>query len=195
ISGKAADEIRSLLDSSVIEVNQIIGTTQEKVFSAKAVSEQCEGAFYSMAETMKQIAEAMDGITTAAGQQEQGIQETNKAMMDISRVTQKNTGSAEKLLMQVTSLGDLVGSLMGIAFGLGEFLNGSAPNSKVYISSGHDVSGNNAKTWTGRTASTQKRDRLQANDSSPETATIERKDQLSEMSPISRSDSRWKTTA
>ncbi|MBI2711905.1 MAG: hypothetical protein HYX41_03425 [Bdellovibrio sp.] len=124
LSGKAAGEIRTLLDSSVTEVNHIIGTTQEKVTAAKGVTEQCGQAFFSMAEGMRQIADAMEGITTASRQQEQGIRETNRAMMDIAHVTQKNSSSAEKMLAQVTSLGQLVQSFTETIMNLRLFISG-----------------------------------------------------------------------
>ena len=124
LSGKAAGEIRNLLDSSVAEVNQIIGVTQEKIISGKSVSEQAGQAFFSMAEALRQIADAMESITTASSQQEQGIRETNRAMMDIAHVTQKNSSSAEKMLSQTSSLGQLVQNYTDTIMSLRLFISG-----------------------------------------------------------------------
>jgi methyl-accepting chemotaxis protein len=64
----------------------------------------------------------MDGITTAGKQQEQGIRETNKTMMDIAQISQKNSYSAEEMLEQSTALTNLVESISGLVINLRKFI-------------------------------------------------------------------------
>ncbi|MBI2521686.1 MAG: hypothetical protein HYV97_14825 [Bdellovibrio sp.] len=100
ISGKAAGEIRALLESSSTEVNQVVRMTQERVGVAKTVSEECESSFSGMTESLDRIADAMHQITTATGEQEKGIRETNRAIMDMDQVTQHNSAASEEVASQ-----------------------------------------------------------------------------------------------
>lgn len=100
MSGKAADEIRTLLDSSNTEVSKVVRATQERVQVGKQVSSECEIAFSEMDRTLNEIGEAVRIIATAAKEQEGAISQTNKAMGEMDKVTQMNSHSAEKLAAQ-----------------------------------------------------------------------------------------------
>ncbi len=131
VSGKAADEIHTLLESSTAEVNQIISSIQDRVTSAKSVSERCESSFHLLAVAMNQIANAMDGITTSTSQQEKGIRQTNRVISEIAVVTQRNSNSAEDLSSQVSALSSQIGSLSRLIFKLRNFLYGSNSRSTM----------------------------------------------------------------
>lgn len=122
LSGNAASEIQTLLDSSVEEVNTIISTTQDKVTSAKSVSEKCGKVFYSMADSIKPIGEAMEKITEMSKSQELGINQTNAAMHDISSGTEKNSKAAQAMLTQASKLIELVDSFNLIIENLQKFI-------------------------------------------------------------------------
>jgi len=97
LSGKAADEIRSLLDSSTAEVAKIVSSTQESVLAGKNAFRDCEQAFNSMGDTLQRIRDSVEQIATATQQQEVGVEQTNKAMVAIDHATLNNSKSAETL--------------------------------------------------------------------------------------------------
>jgi methyl-accepting chemotaxis protein len=124
MSGKAAEEINELLDSSTKEVNSIVIDIQEKVKSGKVVSQDCAMAFNVIDNTFDKIMSSVKLIASAAKEQELGIKQTNTAMGEMEQVTQKNSKAAENLSAQVnpladvsTSLGNSVRSLNIVVFG------------------------------------------------------------------------------
>lgn len=106
MSGKAADEIRNLLESSTTEVNKIVRDTKERVSFGKSVSGECEATFISMGETLEKIAASINLITAASKEQEAGIRQTNQAMLEMDKVTQKNSSDAEQLSHEAGSLAE-----------------------------------------------------------------------------------------
>ncbi len=124
MSGKAAEEINELLDSSTKEVNSIVIDIQEKVKTGKVVSQDCAMAFNVIDNTFDKIMSSVKLIASAAKEQELGIKQTNTAMGEMEQVTQKNSKAAENLSAQVnpladvsTSLGNSVRSLNIVVFG------------------------------------------------------------------------------
>ena len=97
MSGKAADEIRTLLESSTYEVGIVVSETMNKVKLGRTVSEECSAAFKRIHESLKDIGQSVSGIVTATKEQELGIKEANKAMHEMDRVTQRNSGNSDKL--------------------------------------------------------------------------------------------------
>lgn len=104
MSGKAADEIRTLLESSIVEVNRTVSETRERVLRGKAMSQDCEVAFQTMGNTLSKIAESIRLIASAAKEQEIGVKQTNRAMNEMDKVTQANSRSAESLANQSTTV-------------------------------------------------------------------------------------------
>lgn len=97
ISGKAAEEIRLLLESSSSEVTQIVRSTQERVKIGRSTSHECEIAFNAMSQALQKISESIRVISTATREQDVGIKQTNKAMHELDLVTQRNSAAAETL--------------------------------------------------------------------------------------------------
>jgi methyl-accepting chemotaxis protein len=112
MSGKAAEEIKTLLESSATEVSSVVTQTQNRVNSGRAISTECETAFTTMSKTLEKIAEAIRAITAASKEQEIGVKQTNQAMGQMDQVTQKNSGSAESLSTQAVQLSSGAQTLM-----------------------------------------------------------------------------------
>jgi len=104
ISGKAADEIRELLDSSMHEVSQVVKETQDRVNLGQGISQDCEVAFNTMGKSLERVNELIRTIASAAKEQEVGIKQTNKAMAEMDKVTQGNSRGAEVLSEQAETL-------------------------------------------------------------------------------------------
>lgn len=100
ISGRAADEIRVLLDSSAHEVSQVVKDTQERVTLGKTISQDCEIAFGNMGRSLEKLNDLISTIAVAAKEQEVGIKQTNRAIVEMEKVIQSNSKSAELLASQ-----------------------------------------------------------------------------------------------
>ncbi len=111
MSGKAAGEIRALLESSAQEVTLVVKDTHERVAGGRVASEDCANLFNSMKTGLDKIAKGTQLISSAAEEQEQRIKQTNKAMGDMSNGTQLNAKSVEVLSRQSGSLSDSAVSL------------------------------------------------------------------------------------
>jgi methyl-accepting chemotaxis protein len=97
VSGKAADEVRALLDDSVSQVSSIVSDTRQKVDSGHRISELCEKAFIKMEQSIQKITDGIQRISVATKEQDSGVRQTNKAMMEMEKITQMNSKNAEKL--------------------------------------------------------------------------------------------------
>ncbi len=104
MSGKAAEEIRSLLESSTAEVSSVVRGTQDRVSAGREISQECQTVFDSMSLSLEKIGESVRMIAAATKEQESGVQQTNKAMVEMDQVTQKNSSSAELLAGQASQL-------------------------------------------------------------------------------------------
>lgn len=104
ISGRAADEIRELLESSAQEVSQVVKDTHDRVHLGKSISHDCETAFQTMGRALERVNSLMQTIATASKEQETGIKQTNRAMTEMDKVTQSNSRGAETLSDQASKL-------------------------------------------------------------------------------------------
>lgn len=115
VSNKAADEVRVLLDNSISEVGQIVGDTREKVNAGQSTSRECERVFGEMKNALGRITSSVQMIASAAKEQETGVRQTNEAMMEMDRVTQRDSKSAEELALESAGLSQAAGSLNAAA--------------------------------------------------------------------------------
>ncbi|MCX6132084.1 MAG: methyl-accepting chemotaxis protein [Proteobacteria bacterium] len=106
MSGKAADEIRALLENSTRQVSSIVKNTQERVTVGKNISEECAVVFNSMDDILTNIGKAIANIVVATKEQEVGVKQSNLAMAEIDRIIQKNSINAGDLAAQASKLGD-----------------------------------------------------------------------------------------
>lgn len=106
MSGRAAEEIRALLESSTVEVSNAVRSTQERVHVGRGISQECETTFNAMGRTLERIAESARSITAATKEQEGGVRQTNRAMNEMDKVTQKNANASVGLANQGTALSE-----------------------------------------------------------------------------------------
>jgi methyl-accepting chemotaxis protein len=104
ISGKAANEIHELLDSSRQEVSRVVKDTQDRVQFGKNISHECSLAFNTMGKSFEKVNELIHTIANASKEQEVGINQTNRAMSEMDKVTQSNSRGAEVLAHEAERL-------------------------------------------------------------------------------------------
>ncbi len=126
ISGKAADEIHVLLNSSVKEVTEVVKETQERVHLGKSISQECEMTFGNMGEALERVNELIKTIAVASKDQELGIKQVTRAIGEMDKVTQSNSHNAELLSDQSNSLHNRAESLNGSIDIIQEIVSGVA---------------------------------------------------------------------
>ncbi|MFZ9001217.1 MAG: methyl-accepting chemotaxis protein [Bacteriovoracaceae bacterium] len=94
MSGKAAEEITNLIESSTGQVKQVVSLNKDKVSQGKDTSKDCELVFKHLNNSLLNISKAIDKINMASMEQSTGIQHTNKAMVEMESITQQNSDNA-----------------------------------------------------------------------------------------------------
>jgi methyl-accepting chemotaxis protein len=135
MSGTAAKEITTLLETSVRKVEQIVDSTKsrverltvtskEKVKNGSSIAGDCQEALEQILENVRSVDTLVSEIATASSEQSTGIREISKAVGQLENVTQQNTAvaqassiSASQLSQQSVDLNRLVGDLTEIVAG------------------------------------------------------------------------------
>jgi methyl-accepting chemotaxis protein len=94
MSGRAAEDIRNLLDRSTGLVNDVVQQTIAKVDAGLRATEQCSEIFSRTDESIHHIVDSASSIERAAKEQELGVKQTNQAMGEMDQLTQRNSRAA-----------------------------------------------------------------------------------------------------
>jgi methyl-accepting chemotaxis protein len=107
VSGKSANEIQALIQSSQEQVNQIIHSTKLRVEDGKKVTNEAQETFQKISENISNMSSVIEQITLATKEQEIGIRQISASMLDIDKVTKDNQATvstnlnfADKLVEQ-----------------------------------------------------------------------------------------------
>jgi|GEM_PF-896261 len=135
MSGSAAKEITTLLETSVRKVEEIVdqtksrvekltATSKEKVKSGSTIATDCSEALEQILENVRSVDTLVSEIAVASSEQSTGIREISKAVGQLENVTQQNTAVAQssstaatQLSQQSSQLNNLVGDLTQIVAG------------------------------------------------------------------------------
>jgi len=156
MSGNAAKEISTMLESSIQKVESIVNETKQKVSSlvlegknrvevGSQIAAQCGEVLEDIVKEITNVAEMSHEITIACDEQYQGVQEITKAMNQLDQVTQTNAATseesasaAEELSSQADSLNQTIDILIDEIYGKG------ASQSKKVVAKGTMATGHSA---------------------------------------------------
>lgn len=121
-SGNAAKEIRTLIDDSRQQVEQILTSTLARVGEGRQVTGQAQDIFTKIAKDISTISTQIESISEASREQQFGIEQIAKAMAQMDQGTQLNNSAAfsaarlsDQLLGQsrkLTSIAQTIGVLV-----------------------------------------------------------------------------------
>lgn len=149
MSGNAANEISSMLDGSIKNVEAIVAdmknkikgltaTGQEKVEFGVQTAQRCAKIFDQMLKGAKEVNTMIGEISVASKEQAQGIHEINKAMTELDKLTKKNSLMShetsrfgERLESHQKSFADSASGLNQIVVGHAHPVREAAPVAKV----------------------------------------------------------------
>jgi methyl-accepting chemotaxis protein len=113
-----ADEVRNLAmraAESAKNTSSLIDSTVHKVRNGENLLQETSEAFTHAARATDKVSSLITEIATASGEQSQGIEQINKAVNEIDKVTQANAGAseeaasaAEELSAQAAAMNDVV---------------------------------------------------------------------------------------
>jgi len=191
ISGKAAEEISRLLQSSVTDVAQVVQNTQEKVRVGRTVSNECESAFGSMRESLENIRQTVKSIATASQEQALGVKQANSAMAQMDTLTQNNSQSAESLLQYAKELDDRADSLKTTLGDIKELLGDESTSYTTKSKPSKPTSGQSSPPPLKKFANPEQ----DLNQFIQDLEGKSKKEDKKEEEDVSRSDSRWNAAA
>ncbi len=115
MSGTAATEISSLLESSIQRVDQIISETKsnvgfhvqqgkQRVNAGTEIAQRCDDLLGQILDSVKQVDAMVNQIAKSSAEQSQGVGEINKAMNQLDSATQQNASIAHQEASTSTQL-------------------------------------------------------------------------------------------
>jgi methyl-accepting chemotaxis protein len=106
ISGKAAKEIQSLLETSKKHVHEIVETTHERVSDGLSVSKEALAIFDEISQDTKLITKQIQRISEATREQTIGVHQTSTAMSEMDQAAQQNSLLAGEALRSASGLSE-----------------------------------------------------------------------------------------
>ena len=105
MSGRAAEEITIMLDSSIkkvegivletkTSVDQLINNGKMKINTGTKIAHQCSDVLEEIVENVNQVTGMANEISNSCREQSLGVQEINRAMNQLEQVTQINAASS-----------------------------------------------------------------------------------------------------
>ncbi|HRO67682.1 MAG TPA: methyl-accepting chemotaxis protein [Pseudobdellovibrionaceae bacterium] len=131
MSGNAAKEISSLLESSIHKVEAIVQETKTKVESGTLTAQQCGEILSEIVSNVSKVASMAGEISTASEEQSRGVQEITKAMNQLDQVTQTNAATSEEAASAAEELSAQAGALTSLVMELTSTINGAHSDTAV----------------------------------------------------------------
>lgn len=117
MSGNAADEISTMLETSISRVEQtvteskvkiesLILNSKSKVNNGMKTAEECKIALEEIVASINSISSMSQEISLASQEQASGVREIAKATNELNTITQQNTSASETVSVMAKSLND-----------------------------------------------------------------------------------------
>jgi hypothetical protein len=118
MSGQAAKEIQSLLETSKKHVAEIVEMTHQRVSDGQTVSKEALAIFSEISRETCKITKQIQRISEATREQQIGVQQTSTAMNQMDQAAQRNSLLAGDTLRSASDLSEQSRKLTGIMKGL-----------------------------------------------------------------------------
>ncbi|RYG57264.1 hypothetical protein EON80_28470, partial [bacterium] len=136
MSGSAAKDITALLDGSVqkvqaivsdskAKIEKIIGENNKKVESGTRIAGECRDVLNEIVEGMSTVSQMVQSISGASDEQSRGIDEINRAIIQLDQVTQSNAATSEEAASASEELSAQAGHMKVAVNGLMRIVRGA----------------------------------------------------------------------
>lgn len=127
-----ASEVRSLAQRSAQaakEIKGLIGTSVEKVESGARLVAEAGSTMSDIVQSVQRVTDIVGEITAAATEQSTGINEINRAVVNLDQMTQQNSALVEESAAAATSMREQAGQLAAAValFKVNSSLHGVVP--------------------------------------------------------------------
>ncbi|MBC7683342.1 MAG: HAMP domain-containing protein [Ferruginibacter sp.] len=127
-----ASEVRSLAQRSAQaakEIKGLIGTSVEKVESGARLVAEAGSTMEDIVQSVKRVTDIVGEISSAATEQSTGINEINRAVVNLDQMTQQNSALVEQSAAAATSMREQAEQLAGAValFKVNPSLHGGVP--------------------------------------------------------------------
>lgn len=137
MSGKAAEEISSMLETSIKKVENIVNDTKQKVGllvqdgrgkveAGSHIAKECGDVLNEIVKNISSVTQMASDISIACQEQSQGVQEITKAISQLDQVTQSNAATSEESASSAEELASQSDSLQGVIQNLLQVINGQS---------------------------------------------------------------------
>lgn len=133
MSGKAAGEIRDLLDDSKKQVEQIIDTTKNTVSRGEEVSHEALATFNDISGNISKVTEQLNSIVQATIEQKDGVNQATVAMKQLDAAAKSNSEIARSSSEQGAKLTDITKNLEVLNRQLNQTVLGAAKRKSVSV--------------------------------------------------------------
>ena len=130
MSGQAAKDIQSLLETSKKHVVELVEMTHQRVSDGQVVSKEALAIFNELARETNQITKQIQRITEATREQQVGVQQTSTAMNQMDQAAQRNSHLAGDTLRSASDLSEQSRRLTSIMQGLLSLISARPPQSR-----------------------------------------------------------------
>lgn len=139
MSGNAAKEITTMLDDSILKVQNIVNETKckvevlikdgkTKVEAGTKIAKECGTVLDDIVLNIGNVNQMSEEISVACQEQAQGVQEITKAMGQLDQVTQTNAATSEEAAQAAEELSAQAESLRAMVHVLVETIKGANHN-------------------------------------------------------------------
>jgi methyl-accepting chemotaxis protein len=110
-----ASEVRSLAQRSAAaakEIKALIGDSVDRVDAGSELVDQAGKTMQEIVSSVRRVADIMSEITAASNEQRSGIEEVNRAIVQMDEVTQQNAALVEQAAAAAESLQEQAAQLV-----------------------------------------------------------------------------------
>ncbi len=112
-----ATEVRNLAQRSAAaakEIKELVGDSVDKVEAGNRLVEQAGSTMHEVVDSVRRVTEIMSEILAASQEQSSGIEQINKAVMQMDTVTQQNAALVEEAAAAAQAMRDQANSLTDV---------------------------------------------------------------------------------
>ena len=112
-----AQEVRTLAQrsaSAAKDIKQLINESVEKIDSGSVLVDEAGKTMEEVVRSIHNVSQIMEQISTASGEQEAGIEQINRAVIEMDGVTQQNAALVEQASAAAAALQDQASHLAGL---------------------------------------------------------------------------------
>ncbi len=127
LSGKAAQEIRSLIEQSTKQVQAMVTVTKDSVAEGVLVTKRCSDSFEEISTRVNKVASMMESIALSSNEQSLGVAQVSKAMEQMDALTQVTATAAHDAAEQSGELRSAGDGLSDVVDSLHNLIDGDKP--------------------------------------------------------------------